>query len=104
MGGLPAIRAMRELQPPPPHIVAMCVYGADDTLRTRALAARWRPCVERSARAWPTWWPFCAPRSRALARSSTNISPTAAGLPDRHCAMRPELLRIGPCCPATTKA
>ena len=49
MGGLPAIRAMRELQPPPPHIVAMCVYGADDSLRTRALAAGVDSCVEKGA-------------------------------------------------------
>ena len=48
MGGLPAIRAMRDLQPPP-HIVVMCVYGADDSLRTSALAAGVDNCVEKGA-------------------------------------------------------
>jgi DNA-binding NarL/FixJ family response regulator len=47
-GGLLAIRELC-LLPHPPRIVAMSVYGADDTARTRALAAGASVFVEKGA-------------------------------------------------------
>ncbi len=47
-GGLLAIRELC-LLPHPPRIVAMSVYGADETARTRALAAGASVFVEKGA-------------------------------------------------------
>lgn len=47
-GGLLAIRELR-LLPRPPRIVAMGVYGADETSRARALAAGANVFVEKGA-------------------------------------------------------